>query len=166
VAKPYKQYGALPFQWGSDGEPRVMLVTTRGRRRWMVPKGWPIPGMEPHETAAREALEEAGLIGHIHPQAIGSFEYVKRLSLGRRIKCTVEVFPLHVDHQKRFWLEQGERETKWLNLKKAASLVSEPTLRRVLLHFDPSRYPVSQSPDPGEILAKAPPWWSFIVPRR
>ena len=29
----------------------------------MIPKGWPVPGLEPHESAAREAFEEAGLVG-------------------------------------------------------------------------------------------------------
>ncbi|WP_153885555.1 NUDIX domain-containing protein [Microvirga tunisiensis] len=38
-----------------------MLVTTRGRKRWIVPKGWPVPGLQPYESAAREAFEEAGL---------------------------------------------------------------------------------------------------------
>jgi 8-oxo-dGTP pyrophosphatase MutT (NUDIX family) len=139
VIKPYKQYGALPFEWSSQGELRVMLMTTRGRKRWMIPKGWPIRGLKPHESAAREAFEEAGLVGHIHAEAIGSFGYVKRLRLGLKVRCTVEVFPLHVDHQRRFWLEQGERETKWFSLTKAASRVSEPGLKRILLHFDPLR---------------------------
>jgi 8-oxo-dGTP pyrophosphatase MutT (NUDIX family) len=137
LIKPYQQYAALPFIRDSDGSFRVMLVTTRGRKRWMVPKGWPIPGLQPHESAAREAFEEAGVVGHVHPKPLGSFEYLKGVGLGRRVKCTVEVFPLEVDHQRKYWLERGERETKWFNVKKAASLVSEPTLKRILLHFDP-----------------------------
>jgi 8-oxo-dGTP pyrophosphatase MutT (NUDIX family) len=137
LIKPYQQYAALPFVRDSDGSVRVMLVTTRGRKRWMVPKGWPIPGLQPHESAAREAFEEAGVVGHVGSKPLGSFEYSKGVGFGRRVKCTVEVFPLEVDHQRRYWLERGERETKWFNVKKAASLVSEPTLRRILLHFDP-----------------------------
>jgi 8-oxo-dGTP pyrophosphatase MutT (NUDIX family) len=135
VIKPYKQYGALPFVWSSGGKLKVMLVTTRGRKRWMLPKGWPIRGLEPHESAAREALEEAGLVGHSHSEAIGSFEYTKRLRFGLKVRCTVEVFPLHVDHQRRVWLEQGERETQWFSPTRAASLVSEPGLKRILLNF-------------------------------
>jgi 8-oxo-dGTP pyrophosphatase MutT (NUDIX family) len=103
----------------------------------MVPKGWPIPGLQPHESAAREAFEEAGVVGHVHPKPLGSFEYLKGIGFGRRVKCTVEVFPLEVYHQRRYWLERGERETKWFNVEKAAGLVLEPTLKRILLHFDP-----------------------------
>jgi 8-oxo-dGTP pyrophosphatase MutT (NUDIX family) len=105
----------------------------------MIPKGWPIPGLEPHESAAREAFEEAGLVGRVHPETIGSFRYSKRLGTGRQVRCTVEVFPLHVDHQRQYWLERGERETRWLSVKKAASLVAEPELRKLLLRFDPDR---------------------------
>ena len=105
----------------------------------MVPKGWPIPGLEPHESAAREAFEEAGLVGWVHPEMIGSFRYSKRLGSGRQVRCTVEVFSLHVDHQRQYWLERGERETRWLSVEKAASLVSEPELRSLLLRFDPGR---------------------------
>src|SRR3712207_8177674 len=68
VLKPYQQFGALPFRWSSGGSLKVMLVTTRGRKRWMIPKGWPIPGLEPHESAAREAFEEAGLVGDPDPK--------------------------------------------------------------------------------------------------
>lgn len=139
VLKPHRQFGALPFKWSHSGSLKVLLVTTRGRKRWMIPKGWPIRGLEPHECAAREAFEEAGLIGNVHAEAVGSFQYLKRLGSGRQVRCTVEVFPLHVDHQRPHWLEKGERETRWVSAKKAASLVSEPELKKILLHFDPAR---------------------------
>src|ERR687897_760275 len=140
VLKRYHQFGALPFKWDRDGSLKVMLVTTRGRKRWMIPKGWPIRGLGPHESAAREAFDEAGLVGYVHAEAVGSFQYMKRLGPGRQVRCTVEVFPLHVDHQRPHWLEKGERETRWLSPKKAASLVSEPDLKKILLGFHPNRH--------------------------
>jgi 8-oxo-dGTP pyrophosphatase MutT (NUDIX family) len=42
-------------------EIEVMLVTSRGSRRWIIPKGWPKRGILPHDTAAKEAFEEAGV---------------------------------------------------------------------------------------------------------
>jgi 8-oxo-dGTP pyrophosphatase MutT (NUDIX family) len=147
VFKPYQQFGALPFRWSRNGSLEVMLVTTRGRKRWIIPKGWPVPGLEQHESAAREAFEEAGLVGCADPKAVGSFGYTKRLGPGRQVRCTVEVFPLHVDHQRPHWLEKGERETRWLSVKKAASLVSEPDLKKILLSFHPNRH----APDEAEI---------------
>jgi 8-oxo-dGTP pyrophosphatase MutT (NUDIX family) len=105
----------------------------------MIPKGWPIRDLEPHESAAREAFEEAGLVGYAHAEALGSFQYMKRLGPGRQVRCTVEVFPLHVDHQRPHWLEKGERETRWASAKKAASLVSEPDLKKIILSFNPTQ---------------------------
>src|SRR5262249_33662947 len=40
-----------------------MLVTSRETRRWIIPKGWPKRGKSPYRSAAREAFEEAGVIG-------------------------------------------------------------------------------------------------------
>jgi len=48
------QYGALPFSITEEGEMRVLLVTTRGRRDWIIPKGWPIRNMTASATAARK----------------------------------------------------------------------------------------------------------------
>jgi 8-oxo-dGTP pyrophosphatase MutT (NUDIX family) len=139
VLNPYQQFGALPFRWSLNGSLEVMLVTTRGRKRWIIPKGWPISGLQPHESAAREAFEEAGLVGYADPKAVGSFRHNKRLGPSQ-VRCTVEVFPLHVDHQRPHWLEKGERETRWLSAKKAASLVSEPDLKKIILGFHPNRH--------------------------
>ena len=136
VLKPYRQFGALPFKWSQSGSLKVLLVTTRGRKRWMIPKGWPIRGLKPHESAAQEAFEEAGLIGYAHAETVGSFQHIKRLGSGRQVRCMVEVFPLRVDHQRPYWPEKGERETRWMSAKKAASLVSEPELKKILLRFE------------------------------
>ena len=52
-----------------------MLVTSRETRRWIIPKGWPIAGAKPHASAAREALEEAGVVGRADAKAIGAYRY-------------------------------------------------------------------------------------------
>ena len=59
------QYGVLPYRFGQDTAVEILLVTTRGRRRWIVPKGWPIKGLRPAKSAAREAFEEAGVTARI-----------------------------------------------------------------------------------------------------
>src|SRR5690606_27766655 len=77
---PHVQVAALPGRaGGADGEGarEVMLVTSRGTGRWVLPKGWPEHSEALHEAAAREAAEEAGVSGPVAPQEIGRFYYGK-----------------------------------------------------------------------------------------
>ena len=54
------QYGALCWRM-HRGKVEVLLITSRDTGRWVIPKGWPIDGLAPAQTAAREAWEEAGV---------------------------------------------------------------------------------------------------------
>ena len=130
------QYAAVPYRRRNDGTIEVMLVTSRETKRWVVPKGWPIRGAKPHISAAREALEEAGVLGRPDADAIGTYHYDKRLKNGTEARCKVEVFPLEVKSQRKRWRERGERKVRWFELAKAAKLVQEPGLRRLLRKFD------------------------------
>ena len=56
------QYAVLPYR-EIKSEVQILLVTSRGTRRWIIPKGWPQRGTPPHRAAAREAFEEAGVVG-------------------------------------------------------------------------------------------------------
>ncbi|MBP0574910.1 NUDIX domain-containing protein, partial [Mycobacterium tuberculosis] len=74
---------------------RVLLVTSRETRRWIIPKGWPMKGMKDRDAAAREALEEAGLTGRISQRPIGHYRYFKR-TLDAFQPCRVDVYRLDV----------------------------------------------------------------------
>src|ERR1700752_5131799 len=105
------QFAALPFQIAPDGL-RVLLLTSRETRRWIIPKGWPIKGLKPREVAAREAFEEDGLRGTIcgkHP--IGAYHYEKQLP-NRRLRCGVHVFLMWVSQQLDQCPEKGQREIR------------------------------------------------------
>ena len=64
-AAPSLQYAALPYRRRADGGIEVLLITSRETRRWIIPKGWPAPGLTPHDSAINEAMEERGAIGRI-----------------------------------------------------------------------------------------------------
>ncbi len=51
------QYGAVPYRVGSHGV-EVMLITSRETKRWIIPKGWPMAGKEPHKVAEIEAFRK------------------------------------------------------------------------------------------------------------
>lgn len=130
------QYAALPYRRRDGGGIEVMLVTSRETRRWIIPKGWPIAGAKPHASAAREALEEAGVVGRADAKAIGTYRYTKRLKNGAEARCKVAVFPLEVKTQRKRWREKGERKTRWFDLAKALKAVQEQGLRRLLRKLD------------------------------
>ncbi len=126
------QFAALPFRIES-GNLQILLITSRESRRWVIPKGWPIPGLRPREVAAREALDEAGLVGSIlGKRSIGSYHYSKRLPDNREVFCRVKVFLLSVDRQLEDWLEKGQRDYRWTTPQRAAHMVDERGLAEIL----------------------------------
>jgi 8-oxo-dGTP pyrophosphatase MutT (NUDIX family) len=125
------QYAALPYRFGRS-RTEVMLVTSRETQRWIIPKGWPQRGRAPHDSAAREAFEEAGVSGAVGKRSVGSFPYQKRLKNGAVVVCEVHVFPLKVTRQRREWPEKAQRDVKWLSINEAAEAVQEPMLSKII----------------------------------
>ena len=128
------QYAALPYRLTPEGV-EILLITSRRTKRWIVPKGWPIEGLEPHASAAQEALEEAGISGEIQKSPIGFFHYFKELRHNINVPCKVDVFALKVTRQRRTWQEKDARAFKWFTLAEAAQHVNEPQLRKLILKF-------------------------------
>jgi 8-oxo-dGTP pyrophosphatase MutT (NUDIX family) len=134
-----RQCGALCWRM-HHGRIEVLLISSRDTGRWVIPKGWPIDGLNPAETAAREAWEEAGVNGVIDPQATGSFFYLK--AFNRRtetLPCEVSVFALRVAKIAAKFPEKKERRRRWFTAVKAAKLVHEAGLSSLLLAFSPTR---------------------------
>lgn len=129
--EPRQQIAALPFRRRKGLE--VMLVSTLDSGRWVIPKGWPMKGLSNSEAAAREAFEEAGLVGDIAEEAVGQFHYFKRKKNGAVWLCRVDVFPMQVKEQRRNWPEKAQRRTKWFPLQQAAMEVSDAELGELLL---------------------------------
>lgn len=129
------QYAALPFRRSAGSEVEVMLVTSRDTGRWVIPKGWPIGRKAPHASAAREALEEAGVVGAVGRDPIGTYSYEKRMSKGVVVVCEVSVFLLEVKRQKKDWPEKGERKCCWFSPAEAAKVVQEPDLGDIILNI-------------------------------
>jgi 8-oxo-dGTP pyrophosphatase MutT (NUDIX family) len=130
--KPQLQYAALPFRRRADAAIEILLITSRDTGRWIIPKGWPVPGFSARESAAREAREEGGLVGRIGARPIGRYHYDKRQPDASTVHCAVEVFTLEVERQMRSWPERGERRTRWFTVAEAANAVDEPELRAII----------------------------------
>jgi 8-oxo-dGTP pyrophosphatase MutT (NUDIX family) len=131
--KSRHQYAAIPVRFTGQGKMQVLLLTSRGSRRWVIPKGWPMRQLSPGATAAREAYEEAGLEGAIVSDTpVGWYIYDKDLGGGAHARVEVGVFLLRVSRQLDDWPEQAERETQWFDPEQAADLVSERGLATIL----------------------------------
>jgi len=128
------QVAALPWR-ERGGLIEVMLITSRDTGRWVLPKGWPEGGEELHESAAREAAEEAGIAGTMSHIKAGSYFYGKVLPTGMRRRCEVRVFPMQVSEVVSDWPEKNERRREWFSAGRAAQLVREPDLGEIIADF-------------------------------
>jgi len=130
------QYGALPYRRAGEADMQVLLVTSRGTKRWIIPKGWPIKGLKPAEAAAREAYEEAGVRGRVG-RPLGNYVYDK-FSENRQasMPCEVKVYPLAVKRQLKQWPESKQRQVQWYTAEEAAALVGDAGLRELILRLN------------------------------
>ena len=133
-----RQVAALCWR-GDPASPQILLITSLHTKRWILPKGWPMDGITPAQSAAREALEEAGIQGIVSDTPIGNYPYLKERKDGGAMACSVDVFALAVTSQAADWLEKGARELMWLPPDQAAAKVAEPGLREILRDFAASR---------------------------
>jgi len=128
------QYAALPWRVHGQGV-QILLITSRRTHRWIIPKGWPMARCKPAVTAAREAAEEAGVMGEMGRRPIGHFRYQKLLREGVEMPCRVEVFPLKVTQERTDWAEMDARQRRWFSVRDAAEAVLEPQLKLVIRRF-------------------------------
>lgn len=135
------------------GAVQVLLVTSRDTGRWVIPKGWPIPGLDPHKAALREAWEEAGVKGTTGADCIGLFTYLKQTGPARAVRCHVSVYAIAVETLAKDYPEKRERKRVWVSPAEAAARVSEPDLAALLRAFDPAGTPPDadrMAPPPGD----------------
>ncbi len=123
-----RQAGALPYAL-VDGRMAFLLVTSRRSGKWIFPKGAIEPGFTPWDSAANEALEEAGVSGEIEQSPVGSY----RASIGNDGVTLVDVdlYPLLVTQQHEHWREDQQRMRHWVTLSEAKRLLADRSLGRL-----------------------------------
>jgi len=125
----YKQSGVIPYRINGT-ELEMLLVTSRKKGRWIIPKGIIDPGTSAIDSAVREACEEAGVQGRAHPKILGKYRYKKWGGT-----CVVQVFGLEVTRVLDSWPEAQVRERKWVTKEQAVELIEEPDLQEILRNF-------------------------------
>ena len=124
--KVIRQSAVIPYRW-RGGRLQVLLITRRSNGQWIVPKGSIEPDMTPYESAAKEAEEEAGVLGRVGTQPVGTFEYEKWGG-----PCVVRVYDLEVVRELGDWLEKRDRTRKWVDADEAAELVKPERLGELI----------------------------------
>lgn len=133
------QFGAICYRV-VNGKVQILLITSRRSRKWIVPKGWPMDGKSPAQAAAIEAWEEAGVIGKEHPECVGLYSYTKEAGKIGTYLCVVSLFAVKVKRTSQNFPERDQRKRKWVSPKKAAVLVAEPELGKILRNFTPDNF--------------------------
>jgi 8-oxo-dGTP pyrophosphatase MutT (NUDIX family) len=127
MAKVVRQSGVIPYRLEPDG-PKVLLITSRKTRRWVIPKGNIAAGESARMAAEREAYEEAGVRGIVDDIPLGAYEYEKVTMCGTARLTIVKVFALHLSKTEKKWPEKAERDGEWITPLEAARRVQEPGL--------------------------------------
>lgn len=115
---------------------RVLLVSSRGTKRWIIPKGWPMRGKTTSEAAVIEAWEEAGVrAGRTSDVPLGTYVYDKISDSGLPVRVETLVFAVEVKALEECFPEAGERRRKWVTPSQAAQMVAEPGLKKIVANF-------------------------------
>ncbi len=131
------QFAALCYRKKDDNNGvEILLITSRGTGRWVIPKGWPMNGKLAHAVAEREAYEEAGVKGKADVKPLGTYSYMKGLDCGFEIPCKVQVHALKVSGFANNYKEKGQREMAWFSCEEAASRVDEAGLKALIREFE------------------------------
>ena len=126
--KIIEQSGVIPF-FLEDGKIKIVLVTSRGSGEWIIPKGMLEENMTIEQSAANEALEEAGVEGKIGNNVFSEYNYQKWQS-----KFLVKIYLLKVETIHQVWDEIKFRNIKIVDLFEALKII-KPDQLQVLKDF-------------------------------
>jgi len=124
----YTQSAVIPYRMGDEG-PEILIIKSSKKKHWVVPKGIKGPGSTDQESAAKEALEEAGIEGSIGAEALGSYVYDKWGA-----ECTCYVYAMEVTRvlPDDEWHE-SHRGRQWVRPDDAAANLKQTELGPMVL---------------------------------
>ncbi len=123
----YTQSSVIPYRL-RKGRPEILVISSSKKKHLVVPKGIKDPGLSPQESAAKEAWEEAGVVGEVAAAPLGEYSYDKWGAA-----CTVQVYPMRVTRvvPEDEW-EERHRGREWMSPQKAASRLKQKQLRTLV----------------------------------
>ena len=124
----YTQSAVIPYRM-NQGHLEILVISSRKRKHFVVPKGIKEPDLTPQASAAKEAWEEAGVEGRVDAEPIGTYAYEKWGGT-----CKVTVYPMEVTREaaEEEW-EERYRGRHWLTPELAAQWLRQPELGPMVL---------------------------------
>lgn len=124
----YQQSGVIPYRW-QNGLLQVLLITKSHKQQWGVPKGIIEPGYSSTASAAKEAMEEAGVLGDVDDESLGQYQHEKWGGV-----CHITLYPMRVttaDIDDEKW-ESHKREREWVSLTEAEQRLENTEIKNML----------------------------------
>jgi phosphohistidine phosphatase len=123
----YNQSSVIPYRI-QNGKPEILIIRSSKKKHWVTPKGIHEPGLTAQQSAAKEALEEAGVEGSVDKKAVGNYRYQKWGAT-----CNVAVYAMAVSNviPNKDW-EESHRTRQWVTPKEAVSMLGQKELGRII----------------------------------
>lgn len=154
------QAGAIPWCRRAGGRIEILLITSRGSGKWIIPRGWSSRFRSLAQSAKREALEEAGVRGFISREPLGFVDAPKSYRLAGEINWLLAVHAMEVTDVLNSWKEAGQRQRQWFPAEEAAGLVRPAALGPLMLELAAAKQRQAGSRDEERsagLLMSAPP---------
>ena len=109
----------------------MIVIVPRGRRRVLgLPKGGPMKGETPEQTAAREVREETGITARVR-ERLGQVDYTYRRG-GRNIAKTVHFYLCLFEAGDTADHDHEVDDARWIALASAREALSYPGERALI----------------------------------
>jgi 8-oxo-dGTP pyrophosphatase MutT (NUDIX family) len=105
-----------------EGAVELLLVRTKGGKRWTFPKGHVEPGEGPSEAASREAREEAGVEGKVALTPLTRYRYPS--TRDEEAESLVSAYLLEVLRQEPPAGKERRRNPTWVGPEEAVRLLA------------------------------------------
>jgi len=123
------QSGVIPYII-EKGDIKIILITSRSGKKWILPKGFIDEGLTPSESAQKEAFEEAGVTGIVSAESAGSYNYTRQMK-----DYEVSLYPMKTENIKDHWPESSERERIIVSLKSMKDYINDSGIRNVVENY-------------------------------
>jgi 8-oxo-dGTP pyrophosphatase MutT (NUDIX family) len=129
-----RKSAVIPYRFKNDLL-QFLLITPKAKdgvppkkNQWMIPKGAIKANIRPSESARIEALEEAGVLGELHPRIKGLYRYQPKSGVAQEI----HTYFMKVTYTMKDWEEKNQRRRMWVAFENIREYLNEPGLIEII----------------------------------